>query len=78
MANLAPNAMEMVRILASKDGAKNLPDALRQAKSEDLFFWWHEAIAHEMSAALNEVAERKIAEAVASEIAKEAVRRLRP
>jgi hypothetical protein len=76
--NIAPNAMEMVRILASKDGNGNLIATLRAARGEDLFRWWHEAMCHASTAPASSPWEGKMGEALASEIAKEALRRLGP
>ncbi len=78
LANIAPNGMEMVRILASYKGNESMKATLQSATGEDLFFWWHEAMAHAATAPKDSPWERTMAEALASEIAKESVRRLGP
>lgn len=78
MANIAQDAIEMVRILSRWNGNESLICTLSKASGEDLFFWWHEATAHAQAAPLDRPWDKNMGEALASEIAKECVRRLKP
>lgn len=76
--NLAPNAMEMVRILAARNGNHSIGATLHHATGHELFRWWHEATAHSMTAPADAPWQKSMGEALASEIAKECVRRMAP
>ncbi len=74
--NIAPNGLEMVRILSAWKGNEDLRSTLHHASNSELFLWWHEAMSHSLTALPDAPWEQRMCEALASEIAKECVRRM--
>lgn len=72
--NVAGNIVDMVSALSRRQDHGTLGSAIAAASNREIWLWWNEAVAHELTASA--MWERKLASAVAHQMSAEAVRRI--